>query len=106
MSDHSIASSEGWRPATRYPDPCIHAIDPRFDDMRLSAASSCLLIARPWPRILRSDGFEAPTYEEDVGGPSGARTFAATAADTPVSPALVRAVRLSAGFWRDTGVLR
>ena len=39
MSEHSVASSEGWRPATRYPDPCIHALDPRFEKywLKLSA---------------------------------------------------------------------
>src|SRR5260370_42391925 len=43
MSDHAAgypaASSEGWRPATRYPDPCIHAIDPRFEKYWLKLSS-------------------------------------------------------------------
>jgi hypothetical protein len=34
-------------------------------------------------------------------GSSDARAFAATTATKPLSQALVRAVRLSAGFWRD-----
>jgi gluconolactonase len=39
MSEHSVASSEGFRPATRYPDPCIRALDPRFEKywLKLSA---------------------------------------------------------------------
>src|SRR5450759_1931050 len=38
MNDHS-ASSAGWRPATHYPDPAIHALDPRFEKywLKLSA---------------------------------------------------------------------
>jgi len=26
----ATSDSCGWRPATRYPDPAIHALDPRF----------------------------------------------------------------------------
>jgi gluconolactonase len=39
MSDHAVTSSEGWRGATRYPDPAIVAIDPRFEKywLKLSA---------------------------------------------------------------------
>src|SRR5256886_7693062 len=42
MSDayaHSQAHSQGWRPATYYPDPAIHALDPRFEKywLKLSA---------------------------------------------------------------------
>src|ERR1700680_3862912 len=38
MSDHS-APSRGWQPATYYPDPAIHALDPRFEKywLKLSA---------------------------------------------------------------------
>jgi gluconolactonase len=38
MHDHS-ALSAGWRPATYYPDPAIHALDPRFEKywLKLSA---------------------------------------------------------------------
>jgi hypothetical protein len=38
MNDHS-APSPGWRPATCYPDPAIHALDPRFEKywLKLSA---------------------------------------------------------------------
>src|SRR5438445_10945912 len=35
----ATSDSCGWRPATRYPDPAIHAIDPRFEKywLKLSA---------------------------------------------------------------------
>src|SRR6266404_1384885 len=38
MNDHSVYSA-GWRPATHYPDPAIHALDPRFEKywLKLSA---------------------------------------------------------------------
>src|SRR6202047_4285086 len=38
MNDHSDYSA-GWRPATHYPDPAIHALDPRFEKywLKLSA---------------------------------------------------------------------
>jgi gluconolactonase len=37
MSDATYAA--GWRPATHYPDPAIHALDPRFEKywLKLSA---------------------------------------------------------------------
>src|SRR5258705_12657110 len=35
----ATSDSCGWRPATRYPDPAIHALDPRFEKywLKLSA---------------------------------------------------------------------
>ena len=38
MSD-AAPHSAGWRPATYYPDPAIHALDPRFENywLKLSA---------------------------------------------------------------------
>ena len=30
---------DGWRPATRYPDPAVQSLDPRFDKYRLPLAS-------------------------------------------------------------------
>src|SRR5215469_14998682 len=38
-SSHSQAWSQGWRPATHYPDPAIVALDPRFEKywLKLSA---------------------------------------------------------------------
>ena len=38
MSD-AASHSAGWRPATYYPDPAIHALDPRFEKywLKLSA---------------------------------------------------------------------
>src|SRR5258706_3516145 len=35
----ATSHSCGWRPATRYPDPAIHALDPRFEKywLKLSA---------------------------------------------------------------------
>ena len=39
MSDAASSHSTGWRPATYYPDPAIHALDPRFEKywLKLSA---------------------------------------------------------------------
>ena len=38
MSD-ATSYAAGWRPATHYPDPAIHALDPRFEKywLKLSA---------------------------------------------------------------------
>src|SRR5258708_12266234 len=35
----AASDSPGWRPATYYPDPAIHALDPRFEKywLKLSA---------------------------------------------------------------------
>ena len=39
MTDTNSRFSDGWRPATRYPDPAIQAFDPRFEKywLKLSA---------------------------------------------------------------------
>jgi gluconolactonase len=39
MSDAASSQSTGWRPASHYPDPAIHALDPRFEKywLKLSA---------------------------------------------------------------------
>jgi len=39
MSDAASSHSTGWRPASYYPDPAIHALDPRFEKywLKLSA---------------------------------------------------------------------
>src|SRR6185312_6210360 len=31
--------SEGWTPATRYPDPAVEVLDPRFERLRLKSAA-------------------------------------------------------------------
>ena len=30
---------DGWRPATRYPDPAVRSLDPSFDKYRLPLAA-------------------------------------------------------------------
>ena len=47
-SSHSLSHSLGWHPATHYPDPAIHALDPRFEKywLKLSAMRALALALR------------------------------------------------------------
>src|SRR5258707_5450497 len=44
----ATSDSCGWRPATRYPDPAIHAIDPRFEKYWLKLSAVARLTAGFW----------------------------------------------------------
>src|SRR5258707_13055411 len=39
----ATSDSCGWRPATRYPDPAIHALDPRFEKYWLKLSAVAML---------------------------------------------------------------
>jgi gluconolactonase len=39
MSSHVTSPADGWHPATRYPDPAIVALDPRFDKYHLKLSA-------------------------------------------------------------------
>src|SRR5213596_2944500 len=51
MSD-AVSHSAGWRPATYYPDPAIHALDPRFEKywLKLSAVER-LTTGLRWAKV-------------------------------------------------------